>query len=97
MARLMAKKRKTPERSCVACRTTRDKQHLLRVVRMSSGGVAVDPGGKMPGRGAYLCASADCICKALKEKRLSRALRTEVPDDVVRDLEDLIEKRSKDM
>ena len=46
--------RRLPERSCVACRTTRPKRELVRVVRAPDGSVAVDATGRAPGRGAYL-------------------------------------------
>jgi predicted RNA-binding protein YlxR (DUF448 family) len=91
------KQRKVPIRSCVACRTSGDKRNLLRVVRTASGEVLVDTAGKMPGRGAYLCPSAECLRKALKEKRLTRALRSEIPDEVVRLLEKTVQQGSEDM
>ena len=91
------KQRKVPIRSCVACRTSGDKRNLVRVVRTASGEVLVDTTGKTPGRGAYLCPSAECLRKALKEKRLTRALRSEIPDEVVRLLEKTVQQGSEDM
>ena len=67
----------TPIRTCVVCRQTSDKRTLLRVVRRpekDGGGVVADPKGKMSGRGAYVCAAAECIDKALKQKRFERSL-----------------------
>ena len=52
--------RPTPTRSCIACRTARPKRDLLRVVRAPDGQVAIDPTGRAPGRGAYLCRDASC-------------------------------------
>ena len=91
------KQRKTPIRTCVACRTSGDKQTLTRIVRTPEGKVTLDPTGKMAGRGAYLCSSRECLRRALKEKRLSRALRTELPEETIRQLEENVEKRSEDM
>jgi hypothetical protein len=34
-----------------------------------------DPKGKIAGRGAYICARAECIAIAQKQKRLDKALR----------------------
>ncbi len=71
------KTRRTPLRSCVVCRQPSDKKTLLRVVRApekDGGGVSADPSGKANGRGAYVCASAECIDKAVKQKRFERAL-----------------------
>ena len=36
--------------------------------------MSADPSGKANGRGAYVCASAECIDKAVKQKRFERAL-----------------------
>jgi predicted RNA-binding protein YlxR (DUF448 family) len=63
-----------PQRSCVACRQVREKRCLVRLVRTPEG-VVVDPGGRLAGRGAYLCRSAACWQDGLKGKRLENALR----------------------
>ena len=69
-------------RTCVACREESPKRALIRVVRSPSGDVALDERGKLPGRGAYLCARLECIEKAKKARTLSRALKTEIGADV---------------
>lgn len=51
-------------------------------MRSSEGEISIDMGGKKPGRGAYLCASAACLAKARKAKRLERAFEVPVPDSV---------------
>ena len=72
--------RKTPQRTCIACRTTGDKRALVRLVR-GPAGVEVDPGGKKPGRGAYLCDRAECWREAIKKNRLDAALKTRLSQD----------------
>lgn len=84
------KSRKTPIRTCVSCRQAAEKAELLRIVRVPDGAVLLDPSGKSPGRGAYLCGAKECLAKALKEKRLARALRCEVPPDLVDELKNRI-------
>ena len=54
----------------------------MRVVRMPAGEVAIDLGGRVAGRGAYLCRTAECIDVAIKKGALSRALRTPLPTDL---------------
>jgi hypothetical protein len=76
------RKRHTPQRTCVACRSTGDKRVLLRIVRQPDGHVLYDPTGKASGRGAYVCASEACIAAARKQKRLDRSLKAEVPPEV---------------
>jgi uncharacterized protein len=63
----------------VACRTTQDKQELVRLVRTPEGEIVVDPTGKRSGRGAYLCPRLDCLRTAQKRKSLERALKVTVP------------------
>jgi len=63
-----------PLRTCVACRRTRPKRELLRIVRTPQGHVELDGTGKKNGRGAYLCAMRSCWELALKKKRLEHEL-----------------------
>ncbi len=75
-----------PIRSCVACRTTGDTRGLLRAVRRPDGTVVYDPGGKLNGRGAYVCANPACIAAARKRKSLERSLKTTIPPEVYDEL-----------
>ena len=74
--------KKKPQRSCVSCRTVRDKSDLLRVVMTPEGDVVYDPTGKAPGRGSYLCKNEECIKTELKKAgRLSKGLRRAISDE----------------
>ena len=72
--------RKAPQRTCVSCRSTSDKRDLVRIVR-GPGGVEVDPTGKKPGRGAYLCHQRECWQLAIRKGRLDAALKTRLTPD----------------
>ena len=74
--------KKIPVRRCSGCGESKPKKELVRVVRNAAGEISLDPIGKKPGRGAYLCPSAACLAKARKAKRLENAFGTSVPDDV---------------
>jgi predicted RNA-binding protein YlxR (DUF448 family) len=63
----------------------------VRVVRSPEGTVALDTRGKLPGRGAYLCARRECVEKARKTGALSRALKTEVSPEIFEKLLEYIE------
>ena len=65
-------------RMCVGCREMKPKKELLRVVRTPEGEVLIDPTGKKSGRGAYICASSDCLAKARKQRQLERAFECAV-------------------
>ncbi len=73
------KDKKPPLRMCVACQTMRPKKELVRIVASQDGSVMLDKTGRAAGRGAYLCRDAACLAKAVKEKRLERALKTAIP------------------
>jgi predicted RNA-binding protein YlxR (DUF448 family) len=70
-----------PQRTCVACGEVRPQRELVRLVRVSSGAVEVDPAGRKPGRGAYLCPAPDCWQSGLKKGRLEYVLRTTITED----------------
>ena len=78
-------------RTCVACREESPKRALIRVVRSPEGACVLDERGKLPGRGAYLCARRECIEKARKTKALERALKTEIPNDLYDRLAEYLE------
>ena len=69
----MPRKRHIPERTCVACGSKKPKAELLRVARSPQGQVTVDPTGRAPGRGAYIC-GPNCWETALGRGRLARSL-----------------------
>ena len=55
------KAKKIPMRMCVGCREMKPKRELIRVVRSPEGEVSMDPVGKKPGRGAYVCRNPECL------------------------------------
>ena len=77
------KPRKIPMRMCVGCREMKEKKQLIRVVRSPEGEVSLDPVGKKPGRGAYVCRSADCMKRAIRQKQLERPRDVTLPPDTV--------------
>ena len=79
--------KKTPMRQCMGCRERREKRQLIRVVRKTDGTVSLDFGGKVPGRGAYLCPNPDCLKKAIRSKALERSLEIAIPQEVYDRLE----------
>ena len=67
------KEKKVPMRMCVGCREMKPKKELIRVVKSPEGVVSMDLTGRKPGRGAYVCRSAECLKRAIKQKQLERA------------------------
>ena len=64
---------------CVACRTSRPKRELQRIVRTPERNVVIDPSGRLAGRGAYVCLGTDCLDLAIRKGALARALEIPLP------------------
>ena len=79
--------KKIPQRQCMGCRERKAKRELIRVVRTPEGGVSLDFGGKMNGRGAYICPDPECLNKVRKSKALDRSLEVPIPEEVYERLE----------
>ncbi|MDR2202507.1 MAG: YlxR family protein [Clostridiales bacterium] len=74
--------RRTPQRMCIACRRTADKNTLARIVRGADGAISFDATGKKNGRGAYICFNAECVKKCVKTRALNRVFSREVDKSV---------------
>ena len=74
--------KKIPQRQCMGCHERKAKRELIRVVRGTDGTVGLDFGGKLNGRGAYLCPDPECLKKAQKAKSQERSLEVPIPQEV---------------
>ncbi|SHI69041.1 RNase P modulator RnpM [Propionispora hippei] len=85
-------KKKIPQRMCVGCQEMKSKKELLRIVRTPDGSIVLDATGKKAGRGAYICPSEECFTKAMKQKRIEKALNQPIEAAVYEALRDGITK-----
>ena len=53
------------------------------MVRSPEGEVSLDPVGKKPGRGAYVCREGECLARALKQHQLERQLQVSLTAEVI--------------
>ena len=67
-------------RTCIGCRKRATRETLLRVVVQEST-LIVDEGACLPGRGAWLHDTEQCVRKALVRNAFVRALRVSGPLD----------------
>ena len=80
----------TALRMCVACRTMRPTEELIRFVRdFETGEVILDADKKRFGRGAYICQNSECIRLAAKKKGLERHFKRPVSAHVYSAAEDI--------
>ncbi len=68
-------------RTCIACRTSGSPDDLIRLVRSPQDSVVVDLAGKLPGRGAWVHCSRQCVGR-VDGRTLSRSLGTTAGDGV---------------
>jgi predicted RNA-binding protein YlxR (DUF448 family) len=47
---------------------------MQRILRAADGELVMDPSGRMPGRGAYVCADPACQADPDRERAIHRAL-----------------------
>ncbi len=76
-------------RRCVNCKKLIDRNQLLKVTRDHKDGVVL--GGGM-GRSAYICPAETCLEEGLRRKRLQKALRCQVPSNVIELLQDQLNR-----
>ncbi|MBS0025189.1 YlxR family protein [Microbacterium paraoxydans] len=63
-----------PVRMCVGCRTRAPRSALLRVVSQNNT-LVLDERAVLPGRGAWLHPTQECMDAALRRRAFGRALR----------------------
>ena len=85
------KQRKIPLRKCVVSGEMKPKKEMIRIVRSKEGVVAIDPSGKMAGRGAYVSIEPTVVKQAWKKKILDRILEVSLTDDFYQELLDYVE------
>ena len=61
----------------------KEKREMIRVVRSPEGEVSLDPTGKKSGRGAYVCRSAECLKRAIRQRQLERQLDTAISPETI--------------
>ena len=74
----MARRTAPPPRMCVGCGVRAAKSDLLRLVAAGNE-IVPDAAARLPGRGAYLHPSRECLERAQRRKALGRALRLPGP------------------
>ena len=87
--------KKVPMRQCVGCGEMKSKKDLLRVIKTPEEEIVLDATGRKNGRGAYICASMDCLKTARQRKGLERSMKVAIPQEVYESLEQEMENIAK--
>ncbi len=89
----MVQKKKLPLRRCIGCGEMKEKGDLIRIMKDEENRIAIDPGGRRNGRGAYLCRDASCLQKAIKSRALERSLKCRVESAVYESLAEQLQNQ----
>jgi predicted RNA-binding protein YlxR (DUF448 family) len=71
-------KAEAPQRSCLGCRTSKDKDFLLRFVLTPEMEILPDLENRLPGRGAYTCIDKRCLAAAILQRQFKRSFKHDV-------------------
>ena len=72
-------------RTCIACRTRKNKQVLLRIISKENK-ACVDETQKENTRGMYICSNIECINKLLKAKDITKCIKIDATSDSIKEL-----------
>ena len=67
-----------PQRTCIACKSVKDKKDLIRIVRTKEGETELDMTGRKNGRGAYICKDIKCFESLKKSRGLDRSFTSQI-------------------
>lgn len=84
--------KKIPLRQCIGCGEMKSKKEMVRILKTEDEGIILDPTGRKNGRGAYLCPSAQCLQRAIKNRGLDRSFKQQVSKEVYETLEKEMEQ-----
>lgn len=68
-------------RKCVGCGKIKDRQELIKITKVDDD-IIVNPNSKKFGRSVYVCYNNVCIENAFKKNRISKILKTSIPEDL---------------
>jgi predicted RNA-binding protein YlxR (DUF448 family) len=68
-------------RTCIACRHKDERGLKLRFVRAPDGEICFDEKAQLPSRGAWVCASSNCLSKAFQKRLFFRGEKTLVANE----------------
>ncbi len=90
----MMEQERKPERTCIVCRSKKEKKKLLRIVCTAGGEVILDGRCRLPGRGAYICDDEKCLSLLIKKHALNRAFHREINQEQYKKLEEQFAERN---
>ncbi len=70
-------------RKCAGCGQLKNRDELIKITRSNADGtIIINPDNKKFGRSVYLCYNNSCIEAAFKKNKISKILKTSVPQEL---------------
>ena len=79
------------KRKCQGCQKLIDRNELLKITKLASGVLKINPSSKELGRSVYVCKNCECIKLFIKKKKLKTALKASNVEEILRVEEELKE------
>ena len=71
------------QRKCAGCGKIKNRDELIKITRQNPhGDIVINHSNKIFGRSVYLCYNESCIEAAFKKNKISKILKTAIPDDL---------------
>ena len=87
--------KRRPHRTCIACRSVKEKRELIRLVHGPDGNIEIDKSNKKDGRGAYLCHEWQCWETGLKENKIEYHLKCRITpvnrEQLIKEAKDILQ------
>ncbi|GKQ42613.1 DNA-binding protein [Companilactobacillus sp. RD055328] len=93
----MVKQRKVPMRKDLLTNEMFPKKQMVRIVKNKEGQIAIDPTGKMPGRGAYVGLDPQAVKKAKDKNTIEKAFQVAVAPEFYDELFDYVDHQQARM
>ena len=74
----------------MGCNSKKEKNELIRIVKNNKNEITVDKTEKQEGRGAYISNNMECLEKAIKSRRIEKAIEAKISDEIFEQLKSLI-------
>jgi len=79
-----------PLRKCVGCNKIKESSEMVKITRVhGTQSILINPDSTYFGRSSYVCYNKDCILNALKKKKLQKALKTPIEQQIIEQLKKL--------
>lgn len=71
------------DRKCVGCGKIKNRDEMMKITKQNPHcDIVLNPDAKTFGRSVYLCYNNSCIEDAFRKNKISRALKTPIPQEL---------------